>query len=698
MSFRVLPIVCMLLVVACSAEPDAADRLDETPGDSPWHDGDEVTCASSDDCLDGESCEGGVCVMARCTEAFASRAPLGNGRFFGTDGEIAIVSDGAFVDAFNPHGVGAYVNSWEASNGNVVDVAGGNLRGTKSHVVAVAIEFDDRVRLNDGTSIAMGIWPVAIAAGDADADGIDELVGVSEDGAIALCHVDEDRCESANIADATGKDIAVADVDGDGYFEPVLVLDAGDASDLVVWNYDADETGQEESLAWRVDFPVRAASAGDLDGDHTDEIVMLEDGGWWGWSDDKLHSFNTATEALTTMNITGHTMDVAVGDRDSDDKDEIVILRDDKHYELMELDESAQLTSVLTAAVTVGDNPERVSIVDWDADSSFGELVDGPELVAGNEVPTTVMMFPPYPNKASRGAFSAKVEVGSIEDTTENHSETVSLGVGIGLSFGAEAAGFKASIGVKLSQDVSVTKTLTTSMAVGSFYAVHANPDLYGTNYGAVVLSCGCYHRYRYRTHDPNGLIGGSGQEVDIFIPVGGQTQLWSTTRYNAVAEASGRLPYLNVPVRVGDVDSYPATPTTLDGEPIAAEDNVFPNLPSFPLSDIGYVKFNIRAGESETNSVSTSTTVGVNSSFGALGVSVESSISLGVRHGYSVNVGSKSIFSGSIPPVPDDPETPEDEFEIHRFSFQPVIYRHRYVDQYGEDGGFYVMHFTAAR
>ncbi|MEZ4447390.1 MAG: hypothetical protein R3B72_50405, partial [Polyangiaceae bacterium] len=426
--------------------------------------------------------------------------------------------------------------------------------------------------------------------------------------------------------------------------------------------------------------------------------VMLEDGGWWGWSDDKLYVFQPASEEfILDQSVNGHTLDVAVGDRNSDDFDEIAILRSDKQIELFSY-QNSQITSVMTTPVTVGDEAQRISFVDWNGDSASGRLVEGPELVAGDTVPVAALLFPPYPAEVSVGYKSASVFLGSTDSTDESMSDTISLSVGLGISFGAEAFGFKAKVGASISKSTSVTQTFSKSLSVGARYTANSEPELFGRAYAPIVMSCGCYHRYRYQTEDPANLIGGTGQTVDLYVPVGGQTQLWSSLRYNAMAEATGLYPKIEIPSQVGSVDTYPAAPIDLTAQPVVPEDMVFTDIPTFNASDVGYVNFFLSAGESETNAVAESTDFGVNSSFGGGVVSVDASINIGVSQGYSLRIGRSNLFGGGIPPIADDPDTPEDEFEVHRYSFQPYVYRQHYVDKYGEPAAFYVMNYTAAK
>ena len=674
----------------------------KAPGSQPYG-SDDISCTTNADCADGEACEGGICQMERCAEAYESLAPMGANHYFGIDGELAIISDDTWVDGFESSSAGGYLNSWdlESVGDKVVDVTGGALTAAKPHTLAVAVEFSDQLLLRGPmgeSTLNIGIWPKAIAAGDVDADGIDELVAFADDGQISLCDVEEGTCQLASIAGISGKDVAVADVDGDGFAEPVFLFDADGKSEIVVWNTDSELTGHDETIGWEFSFPVRAFAAGDVDGDLLAEVVALEDGGWWGWASDKVHVFSPANETfVSSKSVDGHTLDVAVGDRDSDDTAEVAILREDQKYELFGSNQG-QLESLALHDVTVGGKATRISMVDWDGDSATGELVGGAELVAGKAVPLATLMFPPYPRNVAKGALNANITLGNNESTSESHSDTLSLSLGMAVSYGVETPVFKAKVGAYFGKEFSYTNRVTKSMTIGARYWLLAAPEIHGFDYGAVVMSCGCFHKYSYVTNDPANRIGGSGQTGDIYIPVGGQTTLWSTKRYNAMAEAAGDLPIMNVPVTIGDVSSYPETLQTLDGQPVPESDMLFPNLTTYQASDVGFVSFWMVAGEQETNEVAEKTTLGVTGSLGVGGVSVDAKVGVGVAQGYSITTGKDVVFAGGIPPIPDDPETPEDEFKVHGYSFTPVVYRHHYTDAVGEDAAYYVMTYAVGQ
>ncbi len=688
-----------LASTGCTVIEDAHYDPQNNPGSHAWTTSENVVCQSDADCSNGEACDGGVCQMRRCAESYASKPPMGVNHYFGTDGELAVISDGTFVDGYEADGTGKYLDSWSMS-GKIVDVAGGNLTGKRPQQIALALEFNDSLKIRDGGTtfdLPIGMWPRAIAAGDVDADGLDEVVAFADDGSIAVCDVDQKKCTSAKLPGSKAIDLAVADVDGDGFAEPVFVTDDGNGkSGIVVWNLDHKTTGQQESLAWSINVKVKAMSAGDVRGKGTAEVALLEDRGWWGFANDRVHLFSPASgKIVSSSDVNGHTIDVAVGDRNSDDIDEIAFLRDDHKFELMSAKDGG-LTSIGSYPITVGKAAQRLSIVDWNGDSASGRLTEGPVLVAGEAVPIAALTFPPFVANVAQGP--AVIAVGATDSTSTGNSHTVTLSVGMAVSFGAEVPAFKAEVGAHLNKDWSYTHTVTKTESIGQDFWIESNPALYGADYGAVILSCGCYHRYHYVTEDPAKRIGGSGQGVDIYVPVGGQTQLWSSKRYNAMAKAVGTLPVIPVNVRIGDMKSYPGKLETLDGQVLPQKDMVFPKPPLVQVSDVGEVGFSLITGKSETNESAETTTIGVSGSIEAFGVGVESTIDVGVAQGYSIDVSHEADFGGKIPAIPDNPSTPEDEFAINHYGFTPFVYRQHYTAKNGKDAGYYVLYYAVAK
>jgi hypothetical protein len=232
-------------------------------------------------------------------------------------------------------------------------------------------------------------------------------------------------------------------------------------------------------------------------------------------------------------------------------------------------------------------------------------------------------------------------------------------------------------------------------MTVGHRFVSTPDPELFGNQYGVVFLSVGCFHSYIYRFDDPSGLVGDDGEEFVTLLPVDGTTTVWSTPRYNAMAEAVGGLPIIEVPMTLGDPRSYMSTPQLPDGTPIPAEDMVFPDPPEFLVSDVGTLGWWLAATETETNEVAMNTTLDVTTSVTVAGFTFGPQVGVGWGEGYAVSVGSQFLFGGGVPPIPNDPNTPEDEYAEYRFGFSPIVYRQHYTDAGGSQASLYVLNYT---
>lgn len=682
--------------LGCGDEDDRFYETDMVTENGPAV-GQDVACTEDGDCATGEVCMQQICQMQRCTETVATTAPLGQHRYLRLDREVAIVGDNTYVDGFETAD-GAYLSSWEPG-AKVLDVAGGDLDGKRPHRIAVAIEGSTTVRIQTGgglDKLDVGLVPIAIDAGDVDNDGMDELVALSKAGAIAVCDVDTRSCQKASIDGVEGKDVAVADVDRDGFAEVVLLVKS-DTHEIVVWNLDAAQTKQEESLAWSLNFGVKAMAAGDLYDDGEAEVVLLEDTGWFDLKDDKLHLFSVpAGDFVGSKGINGHSIDVAVGDRNGDGKSEIAVLRSEHKFELFKSPDPATIESIAVHDIPLGGSQNRIAMIDWNGDSPAGTLLEGPKLVPGEVVPVAVMVLPPY-SLHSKGHGS--VYVGNKETEAETTTTSVALSVGLTIGYGTDLG--IGPVKVSASLTASLSRTLSRSYSVNSFkdvvqgYALTGDPETYGNDYAGVVLSCGCFDQYIYDLDDPAGKLSETRTTIHILVPTGGESQLWTTKRYNALARALGTLPSVEMPSRIGDVKSYPAQIQTLGGEAVVSDDMVFTNLPKVVAAEAGVTNWAMTTGGSETNAVATSTAVGVSSSLGAFGVTVGSNITWSWGESYALTIAKETTFAGSVPALPDKTETPEDEYLLYRYGFTPFVYRDHYQNAAGEDAGYYVINYS---
>ena len=72
--------------------------------------------------------------------------------------------------------------------------------------------------------------------------------------------------------------------------------------------------------------------------------------------------------------------------------------------------------------------------------------------------------------------------------------------------------------------------------------------------------------------------------------------------------------------------------------------------------------------------------------------------LGVGWGQGYSVRVGESAFFGGNLPPLPDNPDTPEDEYLEYAYTTMPFVYREHYTDADGNDAAYYVVSYAVAQ
>lgn len=693
-------------------DPDGGGTSPTGPGGTA-RDEVDVACVEEDDCGPGETCADGVCQMQRCHEGpYASAPPLSpNLRFF-IDREFVVAdteaSDGRyFVDGYAPRpGSVEYPGSWDMGSTALVDVAGGDFFGTNPELFVVASAGNTRIRvggIEETIEIDVGFQPYALAAGDTDGDEKDEVFVLGQFGNFASCNIDDGDCQTGFFQNGNGIDVTIGDVDGDTQQEVVVLVDNGGQEVLFVM----EPSGDAEDTRAPAAHTLAAIEAGDPDGDGVDEIFGLEPGGTF--SDARLHAYTAmggSIALLSSQVVDDGSIDLAFGDLDIDEKDELLLLRESGEIELLRGSEgSTSLSAESTHLLSGSSAPRRIASVDFDGDSPRSHLM-GPEpiMLPGPVVPVALGVFPPYEAEFSDGESS--ISVGRSESTSESFSDSVSLDMGIdmGVSVGLFDIA-KVGLGTKIRNSVKFTETQTFKQSVGTRYSARPESYFEGEPYGVVTLTCGCFHAYTYQVEDPAQMLGegGDGEQFVLMVPVGGSEMLWSTPRYNAMAEAVGGLPIIDIPYQVGNPESYPPAPERLDGSPIPASDFVFTEPPSILVSDVGSSGFRLSVGENTSNSVSMSTSIGFSADVSADipfigGVKFGASLGVGWGQGYSIRVGDSAFFGGSLPPLPDDPNTPDDEYLDHAYTSMPFVYREHYTDANGEDAAYYVISHAVAR
>lgn len=713
-SFGLLLVLSTIVAIVsgCSAlDAITGDPELQGPGKSAL-DSNDPTCSSDDDCAAGEQCIEGLCQMQRCaTQKFRSVAPLGAQSYFAVDRELLVVSDDSdklTIDGYEPtNGSFAHPQSqtWAVDGLHILDVAGGNLTGKRPETVVAVASGSTRLHLVSGgagaKAIDLGFQPAAVATGDVDRDSVDEAVVLGQNGELAICKLTTGKCDRRSFA-GTGKDVAVADVDGDGFDEPIVVVEDAEGSAVTVVNLDSETTKQ--SALVRLTIPgasLTRVTTLDLDKGGAAEIVVLEDGGYVGFADDTLHFLKSQGDklvALGTQDISSEARDILGADTNGDDVPELMVLEDDE-VEVFSPASASSVSSLYKSPLSASVAPSRLGFADVDGDSPTGTLDGDAQLVPGPIVPLTVMVYPPYSKSHSDG--QSMIVVGAAESESQSQSSTVSLNasVTVGLNFELPVV-FKAGVSGRIEAGISKTRENARSLSIGERYLVAAKPELEGTSNGAVVLSCACYHAYNYKVDDPAGKLGAksAGGKMSVFVPVGGQTSLWSLKRYNALAKKLGTLPTIDVPYVVGDATSYPKKISRLDGTPIPSKDLLFTAPRDYRVSDVAMTNWDLTMGESQSNSEATSIGIGLHGTLAAGPIYAESDVSSSLRQAYSVSAGRSTSFGGTVPPIRNNAQTPEDEHELYAYGFTPVVYRQAYKAKNGIDGGYYVVTYNVTK
>ena len=158
------------------------------------------------------------------------------------------------------------------------------------------------------------------------------------------------------------------------------------------------------------------------------------------------------------------------------------------------------------------------------------------------------------------------------------------------------------------------------------------------------------------------------------------------------MAEAVGDLPIMDFPYTVGDVASYPSTPNP-DGGSLNDDNMLFSDATTYTVSDVGGL-WDMRTSQSVTNSVSMSQDIGVSAGVTVGGMKVGVGASYGWGQGYSLRVGESASFSGAIPALPDDLNTPEDEYQRYAYQVTPYVYTQPYTTD--DDEAAIMMTYTS--
>ena len=692
-----------LAAAACGGR--APDVALDTPGAKAWS---ELSCKTDADCHKGEACGEGICQLKQCgSDKLISASPMGPTAYLALNRNLVAATRDATLEGYSSRdSTFARSGSSFDAKGPIVDVAGGHLLAVGADVLATASTGSTQLMLAQNgkklPSAELGFVPIALATGDSDGDGIDELVAAASDGTFAVCRVTEKATACTRQQGPGGiVDMAMGDVDGDGFAEPVFLV--GDT--IYVYNLDAEKTKQQTVMRFAAGRTMIRIAAGDVDGNGIADIVGVESGGSWPWSEDKVAVFAWYEGALAFQHelvVPKSSRDVLVehlgSSRGVGDSD-IALLGADNAIQVLSWTKKDGLVSRFRSTLNGETDMMRLAGADMNGSSARAKLKGTPKIVAGPTVPLSVLTFPPYSSTYSRGP--SNVSLGTSVNTSETKGESVTLNVGYSISATFELPIVsKASISRHIDWASTTSKAFNTTISIGETFGLTAEPEADGWDSGAVVIAAACYQQFEYEVSDPAHVMGADadGNTITVNVPVGGQSSAWSIRRYNALAEALGTLPKIKLPYRLGELESYPTEPRRLDGTPIPPQDLLFKETNTLRVSDSTRADFSLSFGENTIDSTIATVTVGGGGSVGFGPVEVGTSRGRSLGTNYDISVGPNTAFSGGIEPIRNQRDTPEDEFALNAYSFKPVVYRQRYKNAQQKESAFYVMVYSVDR
>jgi len=681
-----------------------------------------LDCAGPSDCLVNEVCIDGSCQVDRCSANVESTdPPIGPALTFFQDAEFAVadaepVDERYWATELSPDPSG--VDFYEAVDSPILDLFGGNFGYHREEHYGFLHDGGWTISLPGAVlDLPLDAPAIAVASGDVDGDGVDEIVAIDAVDRLWVCEAELDGCDPFDVDDGLEQlDVTVADVDGDSIEEPVLLLADDDRSYLFAFDAHIDDVGTIGSFFGEVDdtWVTRVAGA-DTDGDYVAELVVLRDACVLDLCDDELFLLRPALDGgegvfqrAFRSSIPSHeVIDIAASDTDADDRAEIFALTRDNAVLVEQVGPTAFTHVDAFEDLPGTGDATHIAMADHDGDAPRATLLDGPLPVEGDVVPLAVVLIPPYDRQYSDGDAGASYGTSESSDIGESEGNSFGVNFSIGASGSIVPGLVTAKASARFSQKTSTTRNFRESYRVGLLHSVRGNPDQLGPAHAGVVLAWGCYDSYLYEVDDPYGKLSDGKVRINegqmlLNVPTGGGEALYSTSRYNAMAERLGSMPVVDVPYEVGDPDSYPSQPETIDGRPLGPDDVVFENPGTYEVSDIGDTRFSLSYSQSESVSTSTTRSVGINGGVSVgnkiFGIDVGAGADWSWSDGYSVGVGEGAIFRGGTPRIIDDPTTPEDEFAVHKFRYQPWVYLQEWTNPFGEPASYVVLTYSVER
>jgi len=626
--------------------------------------------------------------------------PLGDRFKLISNDEVVVIDNrsNGYFDIYEPES-NAYEQSFSLP-GVALDVGCGDLNGSGYDEIVGVYSNSIHIRLYNGSSWQGQNYNLGktgmkyIGCGDYFEDSISpgyEIITATDD-SIFWWKWSQSGVDLLKSVGPSGGvyDICCGDIDGDRYDEVVYLTYSKQAGPSIGCIEEDGTIGTYPLSIILNKGSFTELSAGNFREDIREELVILEPNTWP--SNDKLHFYEydlieSTFVAVGTIDI-GHRgdKDLAAGNADLDQYEEIFLLRGDGKVDVFSFD-GFEGTFDLGAS----SNPIRISAPDWDGDNAQVVFTGGPYLCSSELWPSLVISLPPYHDGIVEGECTIKY--GEEYQQTQNLDATFALTAQTTVGYGYKFPGGLLEGNVSASIESGVKKHLKESQTFtwGSWYIISSNYP-----HNIVMASRTYYDGFFYKILDPKNLLGDTLHQdtINMAVPKAGTNAIPITLEnYLVYADTIPYLPKnLLLPIQEpGDVTTYPQGYVYPTGYPIPPEELLFVNHPIYSITQGVQGGWYIKLQETQVNEeilYSKGNLVGKLSGQIPNGPSFSFQIAgaVGAEMTHQTKVGQQLEIQASMGYLHDTLS-----FWQWYYEYSPYIYHAS-----SDSGGYYVLNFVA--
>ena len=481
-------------------------------------------------------------------------------------------------------------------------------------------------------------WGRDIACGDFNGDGIDEIAILAGDWSSAkyVKIVDDMGNTVRNWQPINVKEnyvsyyrIDAGDVDGDGVDE--LVALAGD-SVYIKDNVVLENPTGDVSKSIDIDDKCIDVACGNLNNDEKDEIAIL---GFVGKYQDDVEILDVNGNVVYGWKNPPDKMGysaISAGDLDRDGDDELVLMYRGTYpsckveiWDPMDKDNPHQHSSY-----DIGSDEYfgyDIACGDFDVDSIFGKYTGESKIATTDSYPIVVMYWPPCKNGENDDFYDTYSAYAEFRSYQKSESNSVAVEVTYALSFEGKLPFFSPKVGVEMKNKIEYTYGTSYEITYMTGYKTAEKKDVY------VITERTTYKQYKYKIlNGPN-----SGKDFTVDIPTDVEICNFVLSYYN---ENRGGAPEIKAEHVAGDPRSYTSKNTIGTDSSLETE---------WVIADQGRKEFEIEVSTERLNEFTLEEGVSLTAGISSSGFEYSQTIGLYKSFTHSIEVGEKTAFGGGL-------------------------------------------------